>query len=292
VDTVANVLIARAPTRWPGAVSALVTDIVTGPSRRARVIGVFPTVVYLGLDPVTGPAGASRTRAEVNALPTPRRAQVRTEVLPLLAVDALALPTGIRLGLPSHELQWRVQPGDHATVGEGRIELRAVRVDAVRTWSPARVPTASGGSRAVRLDSSSPLRDRAADVVRDPSSARSMVGLGTGLTPSGDDALCGVLLALRAAGSGRLGSVRDAVAAHVGRTTSLSASLLRTATEGYAVPCVVRLASALAGGDLPGAETALPEVLAIGHSSGSDLVAGLCGALDALDDPVLAGASR
>jgi hypothetical protein len=112
------------------------------------------------------------------------------------------------------------------------------------------------------------------------------VGAGSGLTPSGDDALCGVLLALRAVGGGAAdaaaASVADAVRGAARGTTSLSASLLGAAAQGYAVPEVVRLVSAAVGGDPSETSRALPAVLAIGHTSGADLVAGLAGAVDAL----------
>jgi hypothetical protein len=232
------------------------------------VLGVFPTAVYLGL---------SR----------------HDTVLPVLARDALALPTGIRLGAGSHELSWPVRPGDAVEVGEGRVRLASTTIHMARTWSPPRVAAGPPEFRPLRVDRPSPLRSRVADVVRCTDAVGTLVGLGPGLTPSGDDALCGALLGLRAAGSARLGPVRQGVRDRLDRTTSLSASLLRAAMEGYAVPCVVRLTSALVAGDKDAVETVLPEVLAIGHSSGSDVVAGLLGALDALDaDAVLTGANR
>lgn len=255
-------------TRLPAAVSALVADILRAPSQMARVLGVFPTAVYLGL---------SR----------------HDTVLPVLARDAVALPTGIRLGVGSHELSWPVRPGDAVEVGARRVRLASVTIHVARTWSPPRVTAAPPEAVPLRLDRPSPLRSRVADVVRCTDAVDTLVGLGPGLTPSGDDALCGALLALRAAASARLGHVRQGVGDRLDRTTSLSASLLRAAMEGYAVPCVVRLASALAAGDRPTAEAALAEVLAIGHSSGADIVAGLLGASDALDaDAVLTGANR
>jgi hypothetical protein len=127
----------------------------------------------------------------------------------------------------------------------------------------------------------------------------SVVGAGPGLTPSGDDLLCGVLLALRLAGRvDDLALLWAAVSPLLAATTSLSAALLAEAAEGYAAPPVVRLASALAEevpavgdtsavGDTPGAdrppvEALVAEVLAIGHSSGAELLAGLAGTLEAV----------
>ena len=76
------------------------------------------------------------------------------------------------------------------------------------------------------------------------------VGAGPGLTPSGDDVLCGVLLGLRLhpRGSSPLAAeLWRAVEPRLTATTSLSAALLREAAEGYAVEPVVRLLERLAG---------------------------------------------
>jgi hypothetical protein len=118
---------------------------------------------------------------------------------------------------------------------------------------------------------------------------RGLVGSGPGLTPSGDDVLCGLLLALRL--RGRLGPaerVWAAVAPRLTSTTSLSAALLAEARDGYAVPPVVELAAALVAGDASGLEDATARTLAVGHSSGSDLLAGFTAGLDATA-PALAG---
>ena len=113
-----------------------------------------------------------------------------------------------------------------------------------------------------------------------------MVGAGAGLTPSGDDALCAVLLVLRGVGAdGAHTLVRAAVSAAAHRTTSLSASLLHAAAEGYAVPAVADLVRAVLCDDPAAGGPALAAVLAIGHSSGRDLVAGIAGALHVLAAP-------
>ena len=123
---------------------------------------------------------------------------------------------------------------------------------------PSPRPSRPGGWPASRPASSAPAR---------------------GLTPSGDDALCGVLLALRAGGAPAeaLAAVGAAVPRSLAATTSLSASLLLAAAAGCAVPEVATLANAVSRGDEAGIDEALPAVLAIGHSSGADLLAGLAG---------------
>ena len=275
---------ARASTSWPAACSPLLEREVAGEPRRARVLAAFPTALYLHLG-----------RHDL--------------VLPVLTGDALLLPTGLRLALASAEVEWGVQAGHDVLVGDGRVRLPGRDVVSVRPWRPARVTRASSARSASiagaahvlgQADSSAVLRELAADLTAAGLDGRqvgrrvgALVGAGAGLTPSGDDALCGVLLALRAVG-GRVPSGDDAagaVAASVRRasaaTTSLSASLLSAASEGYAVPEVVRLVDEVARGDTSAVTEALAPVLGIGHSSGADLVAGLAGALDALI-PVLA----
>src|SRR5262249_42586767 len=61
-----------------------------------------------------------------------------------------------------------------------------------------------------------------------------LLGLGPGLTPSGDDVLCGVLVALHALGEPRAaGKLGDAIAAETRRaTTPLSGAFLAAAAQG------------------------------------------------------------
>jgi hypothetical protein len=113
--------------------------------------------------------------------------------------------------------------------------------------------------------------------------ARRLLGAGSGLTPSGDDVLCAVLLVLNGVGEpAPIALLGGAVQDHWSSTTSLSASLLNAARAGYAVPEVAALVEYALRGDLRGALRALPSTLDIGSSSGADLVAGLAGALRVL----------
>nr|WP_240930246.1 DUF2877 domain-containing protein [Streptomyces coryli] len=109
-----------------------------------------------------------------------------------------------------------------------------------------------------------------------------LLGLGPGLTPSGDDYLCGLLLAAHAAAPSPprwLAPLAEAVSSLAPeRTTLVSASLLHQAAEsGHCIPEVADLlhatAAPAAGGSVP--PIALAALLAVGHSSGSDLLHGL-----------------
>lgn len=119
--------------------------------------------------------------------------------------------------------------------------------------------------------------------------AARLIGLGPGATPSGDDALMGVLLASllmkRAEGersADRLGAVvRDVVRAGAGRTTSAGRSYLMLACEGRFGSALRDLAGALCAGDADATRRHARRCLSVGHTSGADGLLGLTGALRA-----------
>jgi hypothetical protein len=99
-------------------------------------------------------------------------------------------------------------------------------------------------------------------------------GLGPGLTPAGDDALAGILLARRAlAGMGVEASLLAVARAAV--TTDLSAALLGWAARGQAIEPVHAFLTAVAAGDRPAALSATDHIASLGSSSGADLLLGL-----------------
>ncbi len=125
-----------------------------------------------------------------------------------------------------------------------------------------------------------------------------VLGVGGGLTPSGDDILIGVLAALDAAH--RLGPEpgiqRDRLVTVLSscaqRTTRLSAQLLAAAATGrYAEP-VLDVLEALAPREmLRGAlEHAVRDLLAVGHRSGSDTLRGMVAAFERVTRDGVAGA--
>lgn len=254
-------------TAWPAAASCRspqVLDRPARPVRRATVLAAFPAALYLDVDGC---------------------------LLPVVTPDGLRLPTALVLGGGLPPSGWGVRPGDTVDVGAGRVRLPGADVVAVRTWQPQRVAPAPGPVRVpAGLDRGSETwRPAAADLAGllldggDPAPAvGALVGAGQGLTPGGDDVLCGLLLGLRLAGQlDAVARLWAAVRGRLGGTTTLSAALLTEAADGYAVPPVVRLASALARGDSSAAVGAAGGVAAVGHSSGRDLLAGLVGALEA-----------
>jgi hypothetical protein len=103
---------------------------------------------------------------------------------------------------------------------------------------------------------------------------RGLIGLGPGLTPSGDDFLVGALALLDAIGE------RDAHAALAraiidvlpGSTAPLSACFLRAAAAGHVGKALHCAVSSVITGDV---DAAIAAVENIGHSSGWDMMAGI-----------------
>ena len=112
-------------------------------------------------------------------------------------------------------------------------------------------------------------------------SVSALVGRGGGLTPSGDDFLCGFLAAARcAAPEGAAApdllseTLREAVGASLASTGEISASLLRCAMRGHWPGPLAELSRAIAldlGFD---SLNSLRELCGLGHSSGADIATG------------------
>ena len=109
-----------------------------------------------------------------------------------------------------------------------------------------------------------------------------LLGAGRGLTPSGDDCIVGVLVALHALGERRVGAlVADTVARCAPRRTSrLSAAHLAAACAGEAIEPVHAAIEAVAGHASPG--PALDTLDEYGHGSGFDALAGVLIAASAI----------
>jgi hypothetical protein len=110
------------------------------------------------------------------------------------------------------------------------------------------------------------------DVDRLREGAGQLAGRGIGLTPSGDDFLCGVILRAWLSHPQPEVFCRRVVDAAAPRTTTLSAAFLRAAGRGECNAAWQRLLDALATG--LEAKDALARVLAYGATSGADTLAG------------------
>jgi hypothetical protein len=104
--------------------------------------------------------------------------------------------------------------------------------------------------------------------------ARSLGGLGPGLTPAGDDALSGILFALRALAGPTVEQALRSVARSV-RTGDIAAAVLAAAAAGSHIEPVHDLVTAAAAGDRRAAEAAAAALDAYGSSSGADIAYGL-----------------
>ena len=180
----------------------------------------------------------------------------------VVARGATAVPCALRAGtdvLPDGSAHLRagvLHVGDQPFV-VGRI------VD-------VRVPRLSASSTTTGSEDTDPIT---------PATVRDLVGRGAGLTPLGDDLLCGWLVLQRAAGVATP-EVDAAVRDCLDRTTLLSATLLGCALAGEVIPEFAGWVRALGTVDESARET---DLVAVGHTSGAGLLRGARTALADLD---------
>jgi hypothetical protein len=109
--------------------------------------------------------------------------------------------------------------------------------------------------------------------------ATQLVGLGPGLTPSGDDFLVGFLAALRSRASfdrgigAMLRALEDFLPPLLVRTNAISRQMLGDAAQGFFAERLVEVTAVIAAGGEVGEAAA--RALSCGHSSGADTLCGL-----------------
>lgn len=106
------------------------------------------------------------------------------------------------------------------------------------------------------------------------------VGLGQGLTPSGDDMLLGVLAALHRYAPAYISLLSQAIHPLLNRTNEISASYLDLAMKGYVATPVLDVLHHLG----QNWEASKQVLLSVGHSSGSDILYGILTAVKELWD--------
>ncbi len=247
-------------------------DIVSGPFRPSRILGVSRLAVYLEVEDHRGAA-----------------------VIALLARGAVRLPNGMVLAdtqsvgpFADVAEATSVRIGRCSVVFGGRTGPRTVHVG--RWWRP-RVPRPPRSARQVAsaaADLATGLADAAGglppadaaildtDLTEPGQASRAcsrLIGLGPGLTPSGDDLVCGFLLAARHFGGPHTALAEAAMHRAATATPKLSASLIGYAARGEGCPEVIDLLDAISG-HLP-LGPALAALRAIGHTSGTDLALGV-----------------
>lgn len=159
-------------------------------------------------------------------------------------------------------------------------------------WKNLRVP--GGGGELGVLDLAVPalgdllawLSRAAATGDGPPPPVAGLIGLGPGLTPSGDDVLCGILVGLHATGrielAGRLAeaAMREAAMREAAEGTGIiSRAHLACACLGLGSEALHEALNALLACNAPALDRALDALARTGHSSGWDGLAGLVACL-------------
>ena len=216
-------------------------------------------------------------------------------MLALVSADAPPGPVHLRV----HELP-RPEPNAMValtarTLAVGDVLVDLDGIDGLRRWRPPtldaallrharrrgtlRASPAADGSDLAGHRRSPSTADRALRRGDLPAVVAALAGRGSGLTPAGDDVLGGLLVVLRTAGHDER-ALLDAVSG--ARTHAISRAFLAWAARGQAVEPVHLLLAALARGDRAAARRHQEAVLALGHTSGADLLLGLRLGLGAL----------
>ena len=122
----------------------------------------------------------------------------------------------------------------------------------------------------------------AADAVQEEA-VRITIGLGPGLTPSGDDMLSGLLIGLHASGDlVRATRLAEQIRSHFHETSQASRDGLEQACRGWMTARLADVITALAGKpDAPLLEAALAAQSIVGYYSGRDSLFGLFAGLEA-----------
>jgi hypothetical protein len=191
-----------------------------------------------------------------------------------IELEVPAVPAGLREGDAVRVTL------EGAVVEELRLRARpsAVAPDAVRTLAALLPEPEAGGPFEPALAAAlASYRD-----CGDPAVLAVLVGVGEGLTPSGDDLLVGALAALDALGDDaarqRLASALTGCAV---RTTRLAAQMIEAARDGRHAEPVLGVLEALAGStSREPLEVAAAALLAVGHRSGADTLRGIVAVLE------------
>jgi len=206
-------------------------------------------------------------------------------------LDAPVAPGGaLRFGAlpPAERAPWAAPSASPQSLARARAGCAQLVADVSAIGAPRGLGLLlAGATPPFPLDACVPLVARLAAALRaeDPDAtyraAFPLIGLGTGLTPSGDDLVGGVLFAKRLAArvEGRT-EEWDAVAQRlaadvVARSNEISAALFADLVRGESFASLAALVRALCAGDHDGAVAAARILAPIGHSSGWDMLAGV-----------------
>ena len=244
-----------------------------------------------------------------------------SNLLTLVASSEADLPQGLRVDTPDGFSFEIIRVGDSAACRAGLLRLGSLTIDlrAARRWAcdlpslqadPSNPAVASAwrivwdalNARQIQWNAEIIAHDlfrsdstlRAGAAVRGlleatqrfdstaASSLDALIGLGSGLTPSGDDLLVGYLAGLWCAVSGKSERVQFAselgkeVIRLSGQTTDISRAYLYHAARGQVSSRLADLAEAICSGENSDRLLAVLEsAMQVGHTSGMDAVTGL-----------------
>jgi hypothetical protein len=227
----------------------------------------------------------------------------------LLPGESPLHPWALTVPVPAGELA-RLAEGAAVRVSDGvletgplRIELAGLEVVDLRLRRRLRALSAGGlealSRHAAAQPAAGPFEPAVVAALEgfrtggDVSGLATLVGVGEGLTPSGDDVLVGVLAGLDASREAAHDAfvLRERLCAALergtSRTTRLSAQMLDAAGAGFYAEPVLGVLETLAL-PRPGAkalERAVAALLAVGHRSGGDTLRGIVAALRARSAP-------
>ena len=206
---------------------------------------------------------------------------------PRVVVTRTSPPQGLPFRLaevPSGGWSARLPRLDNGTIGKVMARAEALRAALVASETPR-----GFGSRLAAISPSFPLdlanpqvdalarafeRDDAGAALKP---ARALLGVGAGLTPSGDDLVGGALFGRRwiAPEDRRWADLAHRLAREIRtRSHAVSAALFADLAAGCSFAPLHETADALAAGDSKSALAAARTLAAIGHSSGWDMLAG------------------
>jgi hypothetical protein len=181
----------------------------------------------------------------------------------------------LQRGLSASSELWRMEAFEDGLAAAGCAPFPAKPTPLMRAARPAVVAVDRMIAHAIDGRDVSP---------EDEAKLTTLIGLGPGLTPSGDDLLGGALIALA---SLDLLEVRDRLwsvcSECLDRTTDISGLHLRAAARGYGAAALHDAIHAAISGDVPRLPGLLAAVSDIGHSSGRDSYAGALIALRAVE---------
>jgi len=197
---------------------------------------------------------------------------------------------GMRFGAlpPAERAACAVPVADAESLARARLTCAALVADLDAVGEPKGLGLLlAGRTPPFPLDACVPHIDRLAGALRADDAAAAyraaypLLGLGTGLTPSGDDLVGAVLFArlLAARVEGDLEKwqpVAQQLAADVvARSNEISAALFADLVAGESFASLAALARALCAGDHAAAVAAARVLTPIGHSSGWDMLVGV-----------------